>query len=63
MKCSGVNPVDAYIRAGNFPNPELPYIPHMDGAGIVKEVGAKVSKVKVSQAFFDFTVSWSVSLL
>ena len=32
----GVNPVDAYIRSGQYPlKPSLPYTPGMDAAGVV----------------------------
>jgi NADPH2:quinone reductase len=34
----GVNPVDTYIRSGNYANkPQLPYTPGMDAAGVVEE--------------------------
>jgi NADPH2:quinone reductase len=40
VKAVGVNPVDAYIRAGTYPRkPELPYTPGTDAAGVV-ETGA-----------------------
>lgn len=36
----GVNPVDTYIRAGGYGRvPQLPYIPGMDGAGVIEAVG------------------------
>lgn len=39
VKASGVNPVDTYIRAGQYAIlPELPYIPGREGAGIVEQV-------------------------
>ncbi len=45
---SGVNPVDAYIRSGNYAAlPQLPYTPGSDGAGEVLEVGEEVSNVRV----------------
>lgn len=41
---AGVNPVDAYIRAGQYARlPSLPYIPGWDGAGIVGAVGTGVT--------------------
>jgi NADPH2:quinone reductase len=41
VKAVGVNPVDAYIRAGIYPRkPELPYTPGTDAAGVVEAAGA-----------------------
>lgn len=43
IKAAGVNPVDTYIRAGQYARkPALPYIPGIDGAGVVEAVGADV---------------------
>jgi NADPH2:quinone reductase len=40
MKAAGVNPVDAYIRAGTYAVlPALPCTPGADGAGLVEAVG------------------------
>jgi NADPH2:quinone reductase len=40
MRAIGVNPVDAYMRAGTYPRkPALPYTPGTDGAGTVESVG------------------------
>ena len=45
---SGVNPVDTYIREGCFLFlPDLPFVPGMDGAGIVQKIGSEVTKFKV----------------
>eukprot|EP00123_Amoebidium_parasiticum_P009247 comp19359_c0_seq1/m.22304 comp19359_c0_seq1/g.22304 ORF comp19359_c0_seq1/g.22304 comp19359_c0_seq1/m.22304 type:complete len:341 (-) comp19359_c0_seq1:16-1038(-) len=47
IKAIGVNPVETYIRSGQYARlPELPYTPGSDAAGIVRAVGAGVSKVK-----------------
>jgi NADPH2:quinone reductase len=47
VKAAGVNPVDAYIRAGTYPRkPTLPYTPGTDAAGIVEAVGANVKRFK-----------------
>jgi NADPH2:quinone reductase len=44
---AGVNPVDAYIRAGTYPRkPTPPYTPGSDGAGEVEAVGADVKNLK-----------------
>lgn len=38
LHAAGVNPVEAYIRAGTYPRlPELPYTPGADGAGVVEQ--------------------------
>jgi NADPH2:quinone reductase len=43
----GVNPVDTYIRSGNYARlPALPYTPGTDAAGVVEAVGAGVTGVK-----------------
>ena len=45
---AGVNPVDTYIRAGNYAAlPTLPYTPGSDVSGVVEGVGKSVSKYKV----------------
>ena len=44
VEAAGVNPVDTYIRSGNYARkPALPYTPGNDGAGVVKSVGAGVA--------------------
>jgi NADPH2:quinone reductase len=44
VRASGVNPVDAYVRSGNYANtPALPYTPGNDGAGEVLAAGSEVS--------------------
>jgi len=43
VKAVGVNPVDTYVRQGNYAiKPPLPYTPGGDAAGIVESVGAGV---------------------
>lgn len=45
IKAAGVNPIDSYIRSGNYPlNISLPYTPGMDGAGLIKQFGEGVSE-------------------
>lgn len=40
VRAAGVNPVDTYIRSGQYGLPAiLPYTPGMDGAGVVAAVG------------------------
>lgn len=45
LKAAGLNFVDIYIREGRYPRP-LPYIPGLEGAGIVEAVGPGVTEVK-----------------
>ncbi|GIY64165.1 quinone oxidoreductase [Caerostris extrusa] len=53
LLAAGVNPVDTYIRSGNFiVRPELPFTPGKDGAGYVHEVGSGVAGFKVGQRVF-----------
>ena len=41
IKAAGVNPVDTYIRSGNYAAlPQLPYTPGADAAGVVEAVGS-----------------------
>ena len=41
----GINPVETYIRSGNYPSvPPLPYTPGKDAAGVVVSVGEGVTK-------------------
>lgn len=48
MHASGVNPVDTYIRSGTYVRqPNLPYTPGLDAAGVIERVGAEVTKYKV----------------
>ena len=43
LRAAGVNPVDTYIRSGNYAlKPPLPYTPGNDGSGEVETVGADV---------------------
>lgn len=42
----GLNYIDVYFRTGTYPPPALPFTPGMEGAGVVKEVGADVSDLK-----------------
>ncbi|MGW9102966.1 NADPH:quinone reductase [Priestia megaterium] len=51
---AGVNPVETYIRAGDYAffNPDLPYIPGFDGAGVVDAVGPGVTRLKTGDRVF-----------
>src|ERR1700733_431213 len=44
LRAIGVNPVDAYMRAGTYPRkPSLPYTPGADGAGTIESIGPLTS--------------------
>lgn len=48
IKAAGVNPVDTYVRTGQYPQvPDLPFTPGKDAAGIVEKTGARVTKFNV----------------
>jgi NADPH:quinone reductase-like Zn-dependent oxidoreductase len=51
---AGVNPVDAYIRAGRFGKGSLPFIPGMDVAGVVEKVGVNVTKFKAGDPVYAY---------
>ncbi|MCG8125651.1 MAG: alcohol dehydrogenase catalytic domain-containing protein [Candidatus Thiodiazotropha taylori] len=38
----GLNFIDVYHRTGLYPPSSLPFVPGMEGAGIIEEVGPKV---------------------
>lgn len=49
----GVNPVETYIRSGNYPGvPTLPYTPGKDAAGVVEAVGDGVTKWKAGDRVY-----------
>lgn len=49
----GVNPVDAYIRAGGQGySPKLPYTPGFDAAGVVESIGEEVFTVAVGNRIY-----------
>merc|ERR1719427_1411483 len=51
--CAGVNPVETYIREGQYAKlPELPYTPGTDAAGDVERVGKNVTTVKEGDRVF-----------
>ena len=48
VHAAGVNPVETYIRAGTYAKlPGLPFTPGGDGAGVVEQIGEKVTKLAV----------------
>jgi len=47
IRAAGVNPVDTYIRSGNYAMlPTLPYVPGNDCAGVIETVGQGVTRFK-----------------
>lgn len=50
VHAAGVNPVETYIRAGQYGVlPTLPYTPGNDATGVVQSVGSKVAQFKVQR--------------
>jgi NADPH2:quinone reductase len=43
----GLNYIDVYLRTGLYPQPSMPFVPGMEGAGEVTAVGAGVTDLKV----------------
>ena len=53
VKAVGVNPVDTYIRSGQYASlPPLPYTPGADCAGIVRAVGSGVRDFKAGDRVY-----------
>ena len=50
---AAVNPVDTYIRSGRYGG-QVPYIPGMDVAGVVENVGAKVTRFKTGDPVYAY---------
>src|SRR5208337_3152140 len=49
----GVNPVDSYIRSGQYPlKPVLPYTPGMDASGVIESIGEKVTRVSAGERVY-----------
>jgi NADPH2:quinone reductase len=45
----GLNYIDVYSRSGFYPQPSLPFIPGIEGAGVVTAVGEGVKELKVGR--------------
>jgi len=59
IRSAGVNPVDAYIRAGMYrPDLPLPYTPGIDGAGTIEAVGSGVKALRPGQRVY---LTWAIS--
>jgi NADPH2:quinone reductase len=55
LEASGVNPADTYRRAGSHHGPRFPcVIPNSDGAGVIDQIGAGVTRLKVGQRVWLF---------
>ncbi len=53
VKAAGVNPVDTYIRSGNYAAlPPLPYTPGADAAGVVEAVGSEVQHFRAGDRVY-----------
>lgn len=53
VEAIGVNPVDTYIRSGNYPLPKpLPYTPGLDAAGVIEAVGAGVGHRRIGERVY-----------
>ena len=53
VKAIGVNPVETYIRSGNYPSkPNLPYTPGKDASGVVEAIGEGVTKFKTGDRVY-----------
>src|SRR5262245_64758786 len=45
----GLNYIDVYMRTGFYPHSSLPFVPGMEGAGVVTEVGDGVRDLKAGR--------------
>ena len=52
IRAAGVNPVDTYIRSGNYGARPLPYTPGSDAAGIIVAVGEGVKSLVLGDRVF-----------
>jgi len=64
VRAAGVNPVDAYIRAGSYARkPTLPYIPGADLGGVVEAVGSGVTRLITGARVYAHAVPGSYAEL
>jgi NADPH2:quinone reductase len=53
LHAAGVNPVDAYVRTGQYARlPQLPYTPGADGAGVITALGEGVTTRSVGDRVY-----------
>ena len=43
----GLNFIDIYFRAGTYPSPQLPFVPGLEGAGVIESIGENVGGFEV----------------
>jgi NADPH:quinone reductase len=59
LQAAGVNPVDTYIRCGQYSQQaHLPYTPGIDGAGVIESIGPGVKHRKTGDRVY---ISWSLT--
>jgi len=59
LHAAGVNPVDCYIRSGQYANlPQIPYTPGIDGAGVVEAIGDGVKHRQIGDRVY---IAWSLT--
>lgn len=58
VHAAGVNPVDCYLRSGLYTQKEVPFVPGIDGAGVIEAVGPGVKHRKVGERVY---VAWSLT--
>jgi len=54
VAAAGVNPVDAYIRAGRFGGGKTSFTPGMDVAGVIEAIGTDAKKFKAGDAVYAY---------
>ena len=55
IHAAGVNPVDTYVRSGQYAiKPQLPYTPGSDAAGEVEAVGEGVTSVRLGDRVYVY---------
>ncbi|HET6370634.1 MAG TPA: NADPH:quinone reductase, partial [Nitrospiria bacterium] len=52
VKAAGVNPVDTYVRSGNYGEQPFPYTPGSDAGGIVEAVGEGVERFRPGERVY-----------
>ncbi len=52
VKAIGVNPVETYVRAGNYGPRQFPYTPGSDAAGVIEAVGHDVTEFKAGDRVY-----------
>jgi NADPH2:quinone reductase len=53
IEAVGINPVDTYIRSGNYPLAgDLPYTPGFDAAGVIEATGGEVGHRRIGERVY-----------